>query len=258
MADYLPEFMRADVPFDKRIERFKEIVDLCKGKVAFLGGAGVSTGSGIPDFRSKDGIYNNPDPEFARYRPEYLLSHNCYAHKPQVFYRFYRKFADIDKYEPCLVHHKLAELERKGTLKGVITQNVDMLHEKAGSANVMKIHGTIGTNHCVRCGKEFSYGWFMDYPDLIPRCECGGQAKPDVTLYDEKMPAHEYCKAMETLEDTRCLIVGGTSLQVSTAASLVANYSGEYLVIINSQPTELDRYADVCFHEDINEVFGKL
>ncbi len=258
MEDYLPEFMGTDVSFDKRIEKFKEIVALCKGEVTFLGGAGVSTGSGIPDFRSKDGIYNNPDPEFARYQPEYLLSHNCYAHKPQVFYRFYRKFVDIDGYKPCLVHYKLAELEKEGILKGVITQNVDMLHEKAGSVNVMKIHGTIGTNHCVRCGKEFSYGQFMACKDLIPRCECGGQVKPDVTLYGEKMPIDEYSRAMEVMENTRCLIVGGTSLHVSTAASLVANYSGEYLVIVNNQPTGFDRYADVCFNEDINEVFSKI
>lgn len=261
MKDYtlmMPELLGPDEPFDERLNRFKEILEECKGKVVFLGGAGVSTGSGIPDFRSKDGLYNNMDAKYARFQPEYLLSHNCYAHKPQMFYEFYKNLFDLRKFEPCTTHKKLAELEENGTLAGVVTQNVDMLHEKAGSKNVMKIHGTVGTYHCVRCDKEYDEDWFFEQSELIPRCECGGQVRPNVVLYEEKMPENAWESAQRAVNDARCLVVAGTSLQVGTAASLVANYGGRFLVILNNQETPYDKYADVCFREDMNEVFSKL
>ena len=261
MDDYtseVPEFLGPEISFDKRIAKFKEILGLCRGRVLFLGGAGTSTGSGIPDFRSKNGLYNNMAPQYARYKPEYLLSHSCYTHKPQVFYEFYRGLFDLRKFEPCEAHRKLAKLEEDGVLMGIVTQNVDMLHEKAGSKNVMKIHGTVETNHCVRCNKKYDQDWFFGQSELIPRCECGGQVRPDVVLYEEKMPTDAWEKANRAVQEASLLIVAGTSLAVGTAASLVANYSGTYLVILNSQETPFDKYADVCFREDMNEVFAML
>ncbi len=254
----MPDVLGPETDFDKRIKYLKEILEECKGSVVFLGGAGVSTGSGIPDFRSKDGLYNNVDPEFAKYQPEHLLSHNCYAHKPKVFYKFYKKFFDLREFEPCETHKKLAKLESDGVLTGVVTQNVDMLHEKAGSKNVMKIHGTAGTYHCVRCNKEFDEDWFFSQEELIPRCSCGGQVRPNVTLYEEMMPEKAWNDANRAVDDATCLIVAGTSLNVGTAASLVHNCYGKYLVIINNQETAFDNRATIVFREDMNLVFEQL
>ena len=255
----MPDFLPATTDISLRINRFKEILNECHGCVVFLGGAGVSTGSGIPDFRSKDGLYNNIDPEFKDYQPEYLLSHECFEHNKDVFYKFYRKFLDVRDYEPCIAHKKLAELEQNGTLSGIVTQNVDMLHEYAGSKNVMKIHGTIGMNHCTKCGKTFGPNWFFDNEDLKPKCNnCGGIVRPDVVLYEEQMPMDVYEKAIRAIEDASCLIVAGTSLQVGTAAYLVQNYHGRYLVILNNQPTPFDQWADIVFHEDLNQVFEEI
>ena len=253
-----PQFMGPDENFDKRINRLKEIINECSGSIAFIGGAGVSTGSGIPDFRSKDGLYNKIDPEFAKYKPENLLSHGYYVHKPKIFYKFYRNFLDTRKYEPCTVHNKLAQMERDGVLMGVITQNIDMLHEKAGTKNIMKIHGTSGTNHCVRCNATYDWDWFFDNEDMIPRCSCGGQVRPDVVLYGENLPMDAYTKAIQTVANARCLIVAGTALMVGSATNLVSQFTGEYLIIINNQPTPFDEWADICFREDMNDVFALI
>lgn len=246
--------------FESRIEKL--ILFLRDRDVTFLGGAGVSTGSGIPDFRSSNGLYNNVESEFSKYQPEYLLSHGCYSHKPKIFYSYYRKFLDVRNYEPCTVHNVLAKLEEMGMVKGIITQNIDTLHEKAGSKNVLKIHGTIATNHCVRCKKKYSANWFFDNDELIPRCECGGQVRPDVVLYDENYPDGVYEKSCELLSETKCLIVAGTSLTVNTAKYLIDAYlqlDGErYLVIMNREETDYDDGADIVFHEDMNKVFEKV
>ncbi len=258
MSHFMMDRLDANYPYKERINRLKEILQECKGRVVFLGGAGVSTGSGIPDFRSEDGLYNNMDPEYKKYKPEYLLSHNCYVYKPDLFYKFYKSKFDLRSYKPCETHKALAELENKGVLAGIITQNVDLLHEKAGSKNVIKIHGTVGTNHCVRCNKTYDMDWFFDQKDLIPRCSCGGQVRPDIVLYAEQIPIEAYEQASNALQSASCLIVAGTSLKVGSAAWLVQNFTGPYLVILNNEPTPFDQYSDVVFREDMNDVFHSL
>ncbi len=258
MEDLQNKFMSPDEPFEKRIKQMKEILSECKGRVVFIGGAGVSTGSGIPDFRSPNGLYNNIAPEYAKYKPEYLLGHSCYAHKPDVFYGFYRRFLDTRSVKPCMVHKKLAELEQEGYIKAIVTQNIDMLHEAAGSKNVYKIHGTSGMNHCVKCGRKYDWNWFFDNPEKIPKCECGHQVRPNVTLYGEKMPMDAYNKAYDAIINASCMIVAGTTLQVGSAANLALEFTGQYIIVVNNEPTLLDEYADVCFREDMNVVFAKL
>lgn len=245
-------------PFDERISYFGEILKKSRGDVVFLCGAGVSTGSGIPDFRGKDGLYNGKDEEFRKYQPEFLLSHNCYAYKPQVFYKFYRKYFDLRRFEPCPAHKAIAQLEHDGFVSGVITQNVDTLHEKAGSKNIMKIHGTTNVNHCVRCGREYDDEWFFSNENLVPRCNCGGQVRPNVVLYGEKMPADAYERAKAAVDSAKCIVVAGTSLTVGAPARFVSDFSGSYLVIINGAETQFDYLSDVCFREDMNEVLDKV
>lgn len=253
----MPVFLAADTDFDIRYDRLKEIIS-DSDRIAFLGGAGVSTGSGIPDFRSPGGLYNNVPEEFKKYKPEFLLSHNCYSEKPEVFYSYYRKYMDARYFEPNDVHKYLAFLEENGKMKGIATQNIDMLHEYAGSKKVYKIHGTIATNHCRRCGKEYGIDAVFDSIEKIPHCECGGQIKPDVVLYGENLPQDAWNNAVTAIEHSNCLIVCGTSLQVFPAANLVSSFIGKYLIIINREPTEYDNFADVVFHEDMNEIFSKL
>ncbi len=255
--DNMPVFMNADTEYDLRFKRLLEILKESK-RISFLGGAGVSTGSGIPDFRSPGGLYNNVPEEFKKYKPEYLLSHNCYAEKPEIFFAYYRKYMDARKFEPNDVHKYLAFLEEKGKMLGIATQNIDMLHEYAGSKNVYKIHGTIATNHCKKCGKEFGINEVFDSKESIPHCECGGQIKPDVVLYGENLPTKAWDSAVDTIERSDCLIVCGTSLQVFPAANLVSMFVGKYLVIINNEATSYDSWADVVFHEDMNVVFKEL
>ncbi len=253
----MPIFLTADTEFDVRYEKLKEII-LESNKITFLGGAGVSTGSGIPDFRSANGLYNNVPEEFKDYKPEFLLSHNCYVEKPKIFYSFYRKYMDVRPYEPNDVHKFLAFLEENGKMLGIATQNIDMLHEKAGSKKVYKVHGTIDSNHCSKCGKLFDINAVFDSNEEIPHCECGGQIKPDVVLYGEKIPMDAWNKAAETMEAADCLIVCGTSLKVFPAANLASMFYGKYLVVINRESTEYDSWSDVVFREDMNDVFGKL
>ena len=252
--------MDPDLTYEERLSRLEKIVEK-SNKIVFFGGAGVSTGSGIPDFRSKDGLYNKVDEEFAKYKPEYLLSKECFNHNPKVFYQFYKKKMDARNYEPNIVHKKLAQLESEGKMLGIVTQNIDMLHEKAGSKNIFKIHGTIGENYCIKCHKQYDINYIFDSTEAIPKCECGKSncyVRPNVTLYGENLPKDAVNGALEILEQADCLIVAGTSLQVEPAASMISYFQGEYMIILNREPTSYDNYADLIFREDMNEVFSKL
>ena len=202
----------------QKYDAFSEILFESES-VVFLGGAGVSTESGIPDFRSKNGLYKKKDRRFSRYKPEYLLSSECLRKKPELFFDYYRKNLDARLVEPNAAHRKLAEMEASGRLRGVITQNIDGLHQKAGSKNVQEIHGTIWKNHCVSCGAEYDVNFIFDSPDPVPRCPvCGRTVRPDVTLYGEFLPQPAYTNAINLIGRADCLIVGGTSLEVGSAA----------------------------------------
>ena len=249
--------------FEYRMQKLQEIIDKSKN-IVFFGGAGVSTASGIPDFRSENGLYKNMPKEFQKYEPEYVLSKSFFHHNPKMFYEFYRNIMDLRNYEPNIVHKKLAELEKTNKNVEIITQNIDMLHEKAGSSKVYKIHGTIGKNHCIKCGKEFDINYIFDSKEKIPHCDsCNSSShmnmiKPNVVLYDEMLPKEPFEKANKALLTPNCLIVCGTSLTVYPAAAMVQNTFAKDMVIINREPTPLDKYADVVFHEDMNEIFKLL
>ena len=243
---------------EQKYDAFSEILFESES-VVFLGGAGVSTESGIPDFRSKNGLYKKKDRRFARYKPEYLLSSECLRKKPELFFDYYRKNLDARTVEPNAAHRKLAEMEASGRLRGVITQNIDGLHQKAGSKNVQEIHGTIWQNHCVSCGAEYDVNFIFDSPDPVPRCPvCGRTVRPDVTLYGEFLPQPAYTNAINLIGRADCLIVGGTSLEVGSAAQLVHMFHGSHLVIINKGRTKMEGAADLVFHDSIGKVLERI
>lgn len=227
--------------------------------IVFFGGAGVSTESGVPDFRSKDGLYNRRDVRFERYDPEYLLSHTCLEREPEVFFEFYRQKMDARKAKPNAAHLFLAELERTGKLKAVVTQNIDGLHTLAGSRNVFEIHGSTMRNYCSRCGKKYPGSYIYDSADAVPRCDCGGIIRCDVTLYEEQLPSDAVEGAIAAIESADMLIIGGTSLTVWPAASYVRYFGGKHLVIINKE--HLDRPlrgdCDLEINRPIGEVFSE-
>jgi NAD-dependent deacetylase len=242
----------------QKYDAFSEILFESES-VVFLGGAGVSTESGIPDFRSKNGLYKKKDRRFSRFKPEYLLSSECLRKKPELFFDYYRKNLDARLVEPNAAHRKLAEMEASGRLRGVITQNIDGLHQKAGSKNVQEIHGTIWKNHCVSCGAEYDVNFIFDSPDPVPRCPvCGRTVRPDVTLYGEFLPQPAYTNAINLIGRADCLIVGGTSLEVGSAAQLVHMFHGSHLVIINKGRTKMEGAADLVFHDSIGKVLEKI
>lgn len=243
---------------EQKYDAFSEIL-FDSESVVFLGGAGVSTESGIPDFRSKNGLYKKKDRRFSRYKPEYLLSSECLRKKPELFFDYYRKNLDARLVEPNAAHRKLAEMEASGRLRGVITQNIDGLHQKAGSKNVQEIHGTIWKNHCVSCGAEYDVNFIFDSPDPVPRCPvCGRTVRPDVTLYGEFLPQPAYTNAINLIGRADCLIVGGTSLEVGSAAQLVHMFHGSHLVIINKGRTKMEGAADLVFHDSIGKVLERI
>lgn len=243
---------------EQKYDAFSEIL-FDSESVVFLGGAGVSTESGIPDFRSKNGLYKKKDRRFSRYKPEYLLSSECLRKKPELFFDYYRKNLDARTVEPNAAHRKLAEMEASGRLRGVITQNIDGLHQKAGSKNVQEIHGTIWKNHCVSCGAEYDVNFIFDSPDPVPRCPvCGRTVRPDVTLYGEFLPQPAYTNAINLIGRADCLIVGGTSLEVGSAAQLVHMFHGSHLVIINKGRTKMEGAADLVFHDSIGKVLERI
>ena len=242
---------------DEKYEALNEIIADSK-HIAFFGGAGVSTESGIPDFRSKDGLYNQHDVRFDRYQPEYLLSSSCLYNEPKVFFEFYRQKMDARHCKPNRAHIKLAQMEAAGRLDGIITQNIDGLHQKAGSNKVWEIHGSTLRNYCDRCGKKYEESYIYDSSEAVPHCTCGGMIRPDVTLYGESLPVEAWERSEALVRQADCLIIGGTSLTVYPAASLARYYTGKYLIIVNRDRTGREDWADLTFNESIGEVFSHI
>lgn len=220
--------------------------------IVFFGGAGVSTESGIPDFRSVDGLYN----QTYKYPPETILSHTFFTRNPKKFYKFYRDKMLITNAAPNAAHLRLAELEQQGKLKAVITQNIDGLHQAAGSKNVLELHGSVLRNYCMKCGKFYSAEHIVLSTD-IPLCECGGIIKPDVVLYEEGLDSHILNESVRALMAADLLIVGGTSLAVYPAAGLLKYYGGKELVVINKTPTPADNKATLVLNMPIGKALKK-
>ena len=240
------------------ISRLKELIDDSE-RIVFFGGAGVSTESGIPDFRSKDGLYNQHDVRFDMYQPEYLLSHSCLVYEPKVYYEFHRQKMDTRNIEPNNAHKYLAKLEEMGKLKAIVTQNIDGLHQKAGSKVVYEIHGSALRNYCMSCGKEFPSDYIFESEEPIPRCSCGGVVRPDITLYEEGLPEDQVSGAIDSIARADMLIIGGTSLTVYPAASFVNYFRGKNLVIINRDKIDVRQAENtLVINRKIGELFAEL
>ena len=242
---------------NEKITQLQKIIDESKN-IVFFGGAGVSTESGIPDFRSVDGLYNQQ----WKYPPETIISHSFYVHDPVEFYRFYRAKLLPTDFEPNAAHYKLAELEAAGKLKAVVTQNIDGLHQKAGSKVVYELHGSTLRNYCTGCGKFYDDKFIADSenaPDKLPRCtECGELVKPDVVLYEEGLDDNVIRGAVNAISAADTLIIGGTSLIVYPAASFVDYFHGKNLVLLNKSATSKDDYATLVIHEPIGQVLSQI
>ena len=235
------------------VTQLQEAIDKFEN-IVFFGGAGVSTESGIPDFRSVDGLYNQQ----YDYPPETILSHTFFMNNPQEFYRFYQAKMLCDTAKPNAAHHKLAELEQTGKLKAVITQNIDNLHQMAGSRNVLELHGSVHRNHCMKCGKFYDFA-YMKNSQGVPKCqECGGTIKPDVVLYEEGLDNTTINRSVQAISAAQVLIIGGTSLAVYPAAGLIDYFQGKKLIVINKAPTPRDRQADLVISQPIGEVFSQI
>ena len=234
-----------------KIDELQRIIDNSKYLVVFTG-AGVGTESGLKDFRSNDGLYN----EELEYNPEYYLSSDCYYHHPDLFFNYYKKNMNFLDTKPNIVHKYLKELEDKGILKALITQNIDGLDKKAGIKNVLEIHGTIYENYCLKCNKDYGPQIIFDSTD-IPHCNCGGIIKPKVTLYGESLPDC-FDTAITEIMKADTLIILGTSLTVNPAAYLVNYFKGDNLVIINKQKTPYDYKANLVINEKLSDIFTKL
>ena len=222
--------------------------------IVFFGGAGVSTESGIPDFRSVDGLYNQK----YDYPPETILSHSFYRSKPEEFYRFYRDKMLCPSAKPNKAHLKLAELEKAGKLKAVVTQNIDGLHQLAGSREVLELHGSVLRNYCESCGKQFDVDYIIN-GEGVPKCDkCGGPIKPDVVLYEEGLDNMVISKSVSYISNADVLIIGGTSLVVYPAAGLIDYYRGHKLVLINKSNTSMDSRADLVINDSIGAVLGEI
>lgn len=231
------------------IEQLREWIEE-SNNIVFFGGAGVSTESGIPDFRSVDGLYNQ---EY-RFPPEKIISHSFYMKNPEEFYRFYKDRMIYTQAEPNPAHIALSKLEEQGKLKAVITQNIDGLHQAAGSKEVLELHGSVHRNHCIRCGKYFDLEYVVK-EEGIPHCSCGGMIKPDVVLYEEGLDTDILHKAADYISQADMLIIGGTSLMVYPAAGLVDYYKGSKLVLINKSVTPKDGRADLVVKGLLGEIF---
>lgn len=233
-------------------EQLKQWIE-ASDNIVFFGGAGVSTESGIPDFRSVDGLYHQK----YDYPPETILSHTFYMEKTEEFYKFYRdKMLALDA-KPNAAHLKLAELEKKGKLKAVVTQNIDGLHQAAGSKNVLELHGSVHRNYCRKCGKLYDAHYIKESTG-VPMCACGGQIKPDVVLYEEGLDSVTMQAAIHFISEAEILIIGGTSLAVYPAAGLIDFYRGNKLVLINKSATPMDGRADLVIQAPIGEVFSQI
>ncbi len=233
------------------IEEIKEILKNSKYAV-FFGGAGVSTASGIPDFRGAAGLYTVSDEP-----AEYFLSRECLLSEPQRFFDFYREKMVYPDARPNDAHYALAQLEADGIIKAVITQNIDGLHQMAGSKNVLELHGTLSRSFCDRCGKTYAPDIISEAAD-IPRCSCGGIIRPDVTLYGEALPTDAFTASEEHIANADVLIAAGSSLTVYPAASLVADFFGDHLIIINYSPTPYDEFAEYVIRDSLVDVFSEL
>ena len=235
-----------------KIEKLKQWISE-SNRIVFFGGAGVSTESGIPDFRSVDGLYNQK----FEYPPEQIISHSFFVRRPEYFYRFYREKMLPLGFEPNITHKVLAKWEEEGRLSSVVTQNIDGLHQKAGSKRVYELHGSVLRNYCQRCGK-FHSAEFIKNSEGVPKCDCGGTVKPDVVLYEEGLDGDTIEKAVSAIYQADLLIVAGTSLTVYPAAGLINYYRGNRLVLINRDATPYDRHADLVFHESLGKIFEQL
>jgi len=237
---------------DEKVSRLREMVE-SSDNIVFFGGAGVSTESGIPDFRSVDGLYHQQ----YEYPPETILSHTFYESKPEEFFRFYRAKLLCPTAKPNAAHCKLAELEQKGKLKAVITQNIDGLHQAAGSRTVLELHGSVHRNYCEKCGKFYTMEYILK-GEGIPRCSCGGRIKPDVVLYEEGLNQEMLYDAVRYLSDADMLIIGGTSLAVYPAAGLVNYYRGHKLVVINKTSVGRELSADLVITDPIGATLSQI
>ena len=237
---------------NEKIQQFKQLVNESKN-IVFFGGAGVSTESGIPDFRSKDGLYNQQ----YKYPPETILSHTFFMNKTDEFYKFYKSKMNSLKYEPNITHIKLADLESKAKLKAVITQNIDGLHQKAGSKIVYELHGSVLRNYCMKCHKFYDAEYVFN-SNGIPKCSCGGVIKPDVVLYEEGLDEDTIRNSIYAIHNADLLIVAGTSLTVQPASGLINYFKGKNLVLINRDSTPYDYKADLVINDSLGMVFSKL
>ena len=237
---------------DEGIRTLKKWIDE-SDNIVFFGGAGVSTESGIPDFRSVDGLYNQQ----WKYPPETILSHSFFERWPEEYYRFHREKLVIDGVKPNQAHLRLAELEREGKLRAVVTQNIDGLHQAAGSKNVLELHGSILRAYCSRCRKPYPAD-MMNHGEGVPRCSCGGVIRPDIVLYEEPLDQDIMTEAVRVIRHADVLIIGGTSLNVYPAAGLINYYRGNKLALVNLGKTPYDSYADLVIHEKIGQVFSQV
>ena len=237
---------------EEKIEKLKELINK-SNNIVFFGGAGVSTESGIPDFRSKDGLYNQK----YDYPPEEILSHEFFINHTEEFYKFYKDKMNSLKYKPNITHIKLANLEKEGKLKAVITQNIDGLHQKAGSKNVYELHGSVLRNYCMKCNKFYDAEYVFDSKN-VPKCECGGIIKPDVVLYGETLDDYTVTKSIEMITNADLMIVAGTSLMVQPASGLLNYFRGNNLVLINRDTTPYDNFAKLVINESLGKVFKNI
>ncbi len=237
---------------DKKIEKFKEIINK-SNNIVFFGGAGVSTESGIPDFRSKDGLYNQK----YKFPPEEILSHHFFYENTEEFFKFYRDKMNSLKFSPNITHIKLADLEKEDKLKAIVTQNIDNLHQKAGSKTVFELHGSVMRNYCVKCHKFYDAD-FVFNSEGVPHCSCGGIIKPDVVLYEEPLDEETYINSVKAISDCDTLIIGGTSLTVYPASGLIRYFKGNNLILINKSTTSFDNVANLVINDSLGKVFSIL
>jgi len=238
---------------DKEIEKLQQAIDESE-YIVFFGGAGVSTESGIPDFRSQDGLYSQK----YKYPPETIVSHSFFMRKTEEFYDFYRDKMIFENAEPNAAHLKLAELEKSGKLKAVITQNIDGLHQKAGSRTVLELHGSTLRNYCMKCGRRYDGVKHITSSKKIPKCDCGGTIRPDVVLYEEGLDNDVIRNAGQHIQKADLLVIGGTSLVVYPAAGFINYFNGKHLAVINMSETSRDSEADIVIRKPIGEVFGNI
>ena len=237
---------------DEKWQQLKEWIQESQ-YIVFFGGAGVSTESKIPDFRSEDGLYRQK----YKYPPETIISHSFYMKNTEEFYRFYKDRMIYKEAVPNDAHRALAKLEQEGKVKVVITQNIDNLHQMAGSKKVLELHGSVHRNYCMKCHRFYGFA-HMKASTGVPRCECGGIIKPDVVLYEEGLDNQTINEAVKAISEAQVLIIGGTSLAVYPAAGLIDYFRGEHLVVINKSPTPRDSYADLLIQEPIGQVFSQI